>query len=86
MEAILDKFGRIVIPKEIRDALGLRPGSSFQIEEKNQGILLKPVEGTPHIKNENGWLIFTGDLQADIFNIINGVRKERFEHVSGMKK
>ncbi|HOT29755.1 MAG TPA: AbrB/MazE/SpoVT family DNA-binding domain-containing protein [Candidatus Ozemobacteraceae bacterium] len=86
MEAILDKFGRIVIPKEIRDALGLRPGSSFLIEEKNQGILLKPVEGTPHIKNEHGWLIFTGDLQADISNTINDVRKERFEHVSGMNK
>ncbi len=86
MEAILDKFGRIVIPKEIRDALGLRPGSSFQIEEKNQGIILKPVEGTPHIKKENGWLIFTGELQGDIANLIDDARKERFDHLSGMKK
>ncbi len=86
MEAILDKFGRIVIPKEIRDAFGLRPGSSLLIEEDNQAILLKPVEGTPHVKNENGWLVFTGELQADVADIIEDVRKERMEKVSGMKK
>ena len=86
MEAFLDKFGRIVIPKEIRDALGLRPGSSFQIEERNQEICLKPVEGTPQIKKVNGWLVFTGELQRDISNIINDLREERIERVSGMKK
>lgn len=86
MEAVLDKFGRIVIPKELRDALGLRPGSSFQIEERNQEICLKPVEGTPHLKKVNGWLVFTGKLQGDISNIINEIREERIEHVSGMKK
>ena len=86
MEAILDKFGRIVIPKEIRDALGLRPGSSLQIEERNQEIRLKPIEGTPHIKNEHGWLVFSGDLQEDISDIIKASREKRIKHVSGMQK
>jgi len=86
MEAIIDKFGRIVIPKEIRDTFGLRPGSSLQIEEDEQAIILKPLAGTPHLKSENGWLVFTGELQGDISDIIENVRKDRIDQVSGMKK
>jgi AbrB family looped-hinge helix DNA binding protein len=86
MEAILDKFGRIIIPKELRDALGVGPGSAFHIEEINQEIHLKPVEGTPHLKNKNGWLVFTGEPQADITGVIDQFRMERFKQNSGMKK
>ena len=85
MEAVLDKFGRIVIPKEIRDALGLRPGSTFFIEENNQEILLKPIEETPHLKNVGGWLVFAGEIQGDFSRIVESVREERIRHVAGMK-
>ncbi len=66
METMIDKFGRIVIPKKIRDSLGLKPGSSFYIEENNREIRLKPVEGTPQLKNKNGWLVFTGEIQGEV--------------------
>ena len=47
MEATLDRFGRIVIPKKMREYFNLRPGSPVRIEEGQDGILLKPVEGEP---------------------------------------
>ena len=43
METTLDKFGRIVIPKEIRDDFNLKPGSQIRIEESEQTIILKPA-------------------------------------------
>ena len=85
MDAVLDKFGRIVIPKVIRDALGLRPGSAFHIEERDQEIRLKPVEGASHLKNEGGWLVFTGELEGDPSKIVESVREERLQHIAGMK-
>ena len=45
MEATLDRFGRIVIPKKIREDLHLQVGSSIRIEEGDGEIVLKPVEG-----------------------------------------
>ena len=41
METTLDKFGRIVIPKEIRDDFNLKPGSQIRIEESEQAIIIK---------------------------------------------
>ncbi|MBW2333424.1 MAG: AbrB/MazE/SpoVT family DNA-binding domain-containing protein [Deltaproteobacteria bacterium] len=40
METTLDKFGRIVIPKRVRDDLGLKPGAVLQIEQAEQKILM----------------------------------------------
>ena len=40
MDATLDRFGRIVIPKKVRDNLDLGPGSQMRIEEIDYGIVL----------------------------------------------
>lgn len=60
MKAVLDKFGRIVIPKEVRESLCLKPGSTFFIEEVNREIHLKPMEGTQNVKNKDGGWFFPG--------------------------
>lgn len=39
----MDKFGRILIPKEIRKTLGIREGAELEIEIKDEKILIKPV-------------------------------------------
>lgn len=86
MDAVIDKFGRIVIPKEIRDALGLRPGSSLRIEEADQEIRLRPYEGAPHVKAEHGWLVFTGELQEDVLECVRNFRAGRIGKLSGGNK
>jgi len=39
----MDKSGRIIIPKEIRDELGVGEGDVFKLERKDDEILLKPI-------------------------------------------
>lgn len=41
----LSTKGQIVIPKEIREALGLRPGAKFIVELEGDRVVLRPVKG-----------------------------------------
>ena len=41
--------GQIVIPKEIRDALGIKPGSILNIYVEGKKIILEPSSSPPNI-------------------------------------
>lgn len=43
MQVKVDKFGRMVLPKEIRDDFDLVPGSVLDVEETPDAIVLRPV-------------------------------------------
>lgn len=47
----LDNLGRIVIPKSIRDRLGLEPGDLFEVGVSNGNIKFKPIHLSSRIKN-----------------------------------
>ncbi len=85
MEAILDKFGRIVIPKKIRDDFSLGPGSPIHIEKGKNEILLKPVEGEPGLIEKDGVLVFTGKAVVNLETRIEDLRNERSELLGGFK-
>ena len=40
----IDKMGRIVIPRDVRQAMGLTAGDSVTIRITQEGILLCPVK------------------------------------------
>ena len=77
METTLDKFGRIVIPKRVRDDLGLKPGAVLQIEQADQRILMEPVNEEPHVVVKNGVLVFSGAATGDLVGAIQAHRQER---------
>lgn len=87
METTLDKFGRIVIPKRVRDDLGLKPGAVLQIEQADQGILMEPVNEGPHVVVKNGVLVFSGTATGDLVAAIQDHRQERLSEAgSGIRK
>jgi len=46
--------GQIVIPKEIRDALGIKPGSILNILVEGKRIILEPAPAPPDVFVELG--------------------------------
>ena len=87
METTLDRFGRVVILKRVRDGLGLKPGTVLEIEEVEQKIFLKPIDGEPHVVTKVGVLVFSGTATGDIVGVIRAHRKERLSKmVAGTRR
>jgi len=80
----LDRFGRIVIPKPIRDGLGLEPGAELEVEEQGETIILTPADHPPFVKRKGHILVYTGKAEGDLVDAVRRDREERIRRVSGM--
>ncbi len=49
---ILDEEGRVRLPKEVLDELGLRPGQTLILEVRGREVLLKPGIGPEEFISE----------------------------------
>lgn len=65
MKASIDSMGRLVVPKPLRDALGLVPGSTVDISRYGAGLQLLPAGRTARLVEEDGLLVATGETTID---------------------
>jgi AbrB family looped-hinge helix DNA binding protein len=57
----LDKAGRVVIPKTLRDELHLEPGDTLELESEGERVTLRPVRSSAPLRKERGiWVFRTG--------------------------
>lgn len=55
---VIDKAGRVVIPKPLREELQLQPGDTLEMESTGEQITLRPVRGTGPLTKEHGVWVF----------------------------
>lgn len=79
MQTSIDNYGRVIIPKSIREHLGLHPGSILEIEESNHDIVLKALDEQPQLKVEEGVFVFTGKAIGNMENVLETIRTERLK-------
>jgi AbrB family looped-hinge helix DNA binding protein len=78
MEAVVDQAGRVVLPKPIRDALGLLPGTKVDITPYGAGAQIVPAGRTARLVDEHGVLVAAADTPVDddvVFALIDAGRK-----------
>lgn len=78
MRATVDAVGRIVVPKPLRDALGLTAGSTVDISRYGAGLQLIPAGRTARLIDQGGVLVATGTTPIDddtVFGLIDDGRR-----------
>lgn len=82
----LDKAGRIVLPKPVRDELQLGPGDSLELESSEDRVILRPARGGGRMRKKQGvWVLHGGaPLAANVVEeTIRRVRRERERRILG---
>ncbi len=76
----IDKAGRVVIPKPLREELHLEAGDALEMETAGEQITLRPVRGTGPLTKEHGvWVFHSGEpLPASATDeMLQKIREER---------
>jgi AbrB family looped-hinge helix DNA binding protein len=77
---VIDKAGRVVIPKPLREELRLGPGDALEMDSVGEEITLRPVRGTGPLTKEQGvWVFRAGQpLPASATDeMLRQIRQER---------
>jgi AbrB family looped-hinge helix DNA binding protein len=82
METTVDRFGRIVIPKPVRDDLGLDAGTVLEIQQVERGLVLRVRRGDRDLVRESGVLVFTGEAVGDLEGAVESQRRKRERDVT----
>ncbi|HLJ30775.1 MAG TPA: AbrB/MazE/SpoVT family DNA-binding domain-containing protein [Candidatus Angelobacter sp.] len=86
MNVKIDKAGRIVLPKQVRNRLQLRAGTNLELEERPEGLVLRPVGQRPSIIQKDGVWVHLGKLPTglDWDRILDDDRDDRVKDIAGL--
>ena len=76
----VDKAGRVVLPKPVREQLHLSAGDSLDLESSGDRIVLRPVRGNAGMREKEGiWVFRTGQpvSAVSVDETIRQLREER---------
>jgi AbrB family looped-hinge helix DNA binding protein len=85
----MDRAGRVVLPKPIRERLQLEPGESLEIESFEDHIVLRRIRQHATTRKELGVLVLdSGEplSASDVRKTIEKVRNERSDRALGIKQ
>ena len=83
----IDKAGRIVVPKKLRDELHLTPGTRLKVERSGDTLVLEQDLPEPELKMIDGlWVMAGGPRLAaeDVNALIDEQRERRMRYVAGL--
>lgn len=78
----MDRFGRVTIPKWVRQQLGIAPGARLILETDADALRLVPVRQEAPMRVENGLIVFDVRLEP---NALEQVREERDRSTAGQE-
>lgn len=87
----IDRFGRVVIPKDIRDRHGWVAGTTLLLREEEHAVHLEPTAtpGPGGLRLAEGRMVYEGawvgptDAQDPARSLLQALREERTERLTG---
>ena len=78
---VLDKAGRLVLPKAMREAMRVGPGDTLRIENEDDRLILSPVRDPAGLQKEQGvWVYHSGTpANTSITDLVDQGRNRRTE-------
>jgi len=84
--AAVDRFGRILIPKSVREAAGLREGAEVEIVPDDRGLRLVLREEGILLKGVDGVLIAAGEAVGELASAVRHDRQKRIRKLAGRRR
>jgi AbrB family looped-hinge helix DNA binding protein len=79
----LDKAGRVVLPKPLRDRLQLAPGDTLHLESEGESITLRPVRQNVMLRKELGVWVYQGEpADTSLADLVDRQRESRHRSVT----
>lgn len=78
MKTTIDSAGRLVVPKVLRDRLGLKPGSTVDLSPYGAGLQMVPVSRTARVRSIRGAVVAESDTvlnDEDVFALLDADRR-----------
>ena len=85
----IDKLGRIVLPKPVREKLQLAAGDQLELESMDDRIMLRPLRGTAQLRKKRGvWVFHCGEplSAATVQQTVEQLRRERDQRNLGLSR
>lgn len=85
----VDKAGRVVLPKPVRDELQLSAGDFLELETSEDQIVLRPVRNRVGMRKKQGiWVLdFDEPICADDTNrVLRNIRRQRESSALGQSR
>jgi AbrB family looped-hinge helix DNA binding protein len=89
MKATIDRAGRLVIPKPLRDRAGLKPGMEVELRYSQGTIEISPPPAKGRVVREGSFLVWespagTPEITQEAINqAIEDDREERMREIEG---
>lgn len=78
----VDKAGRIVLPKPVRDLLQLAHGDSLELKSTDQQIVLRPIrKQAPMRKKQGVWVLSANGKPTTVEDVNAAIRQVRDERI-----
>jgi AbrB family looped-hinge helix DNA binding protein len=80
----IDKAGRLVLPKALREKMRVEAGDELLIEEKDDCITLRPLRQQAPLKKELGIWVYQGEPSTvSLSELIDAEREKRLRGLLG---
>jgi AbrB family looped-hinge helix DNA binding protein len=80
----IDKAGRVVLPKRLREQFRLRPGAEIEVVDAGDHLQLRPIDHGATLVREGRWWVHGGapDPDAALEDAVRGHRDERLDDLT----